>query len=190
MKLLLFQSSKMELRKRKQPEDTHGNSNTDNGVGDENHNSIQTDEYTNCTHGDLADYTCVECLYNRWRSQANFKKPPAPVKSDSVIVIDDDVPDQLHRVPVEKVTEKVNPSKPCEKASDNIPDHEESPSPKDTSDDIKSESENNIKESEEPDEPKVVEDKESVNPLEIISAVNWLEVFKYVGISIPVMNVQ
>ena len=97
----------MELRKRKQPEDTHGNSNTDNGVGDENHNSIQTDEYTNCTHGDLADYTCVECLYNRWRSQANFKKPPPPVKSDSVIVIDDDVPDQLHGVHMEKITEKV-----------------------------------------------------------------------------------
>merc|ERR1711978_246502 len=93
------QVDNMELKKRMMPaegvEKDKGNDITENGEGDENHNEIQVEEYNNCTHGDLADYTCVECLYNRWRSQANIKKPVN--KEDSVVVIDDDdAPGILH----------------------------------------------------------------------------------------------
>ena len=46
----------MELKKRMMPsegvEKEKGNCNTENGVGDENHNEIQVEEYNNCTHGD------------------------------------------------------------------------------------------------------------------------------------------
>ena len=98
----------MELRKKPSPAETLDNSNTANGVGDENHNEIQVEEYNNCTHGDLADYTCVECLYNRWRSQANIKKPvPQVSRMESIVIIDDDDKlDRLSRITIEKVTEK------------------------------------------------------------------------------------
>ena len=167
-----------------------GNDNTENGDGDENHNEIQVEEYNNCTHGDLADYTCVECLYNRWRSQANIKKPAH--LEDSVVIIDDEeIPGRLQGITIEKVAEKVNiTEKESAKVNDNanINDLNES---KDLKGD-KSEGDDDQESSEEEDKEggETEINEKVVNPVEIISSVNWLEVFKIAGISIPVINVE
>ena len=178
----------MELRKKVSPAETLDNSNTANGVGDENHNEIQVEEYNNCTHGDLADYTCVECLYNRWRSQANIKKPAPPVRMESIVIIDDDDKlDRLNRITIEKVTEKVNTEKiTIEKVTEKVKEKD----PKESRDineeksdrDVKDEVRNGV------NDDKVKE--EAVDPVEIINSVNWLEVFRFVGISIPVINIE
>lgn len=33
------------------------------------------DQYNNCVHGDPGDYLCVDCFYNRWRSEWDFLQP-------------------------------------------------------------------------------------------------------------------
>ena len=33
------------------------------------------DQYNNCMHGDPGDYLCVDCFYNRWRSEWDFLQP-------------------------------------------------------------------------------------------------------------------
>jgi len=173
----------MELRKKVSPAETLDNSNTANGVGDENHNEIQVEEYNNCTHGDLADYTCVECLYNRWRSQANIKKPVPPVRMESVVIIDDDDKlDRLQRITIEKVTEKVNTDKISDKTNEKEKDPKESRDINEEKSELKDEVRNGVNGDKVKEEP--------VDPVEIINSVNWLEVFRFVGISIPVINIE
>merc|ERR1719427_1494909 len=164
-----------------------GNDITENGEGDENHNEIQVEEYTNCTHGDLADYTCVECLYNRWRSQANIKKPVH--LEDSVVIIDDDeIPGRLQGITIEKVAEKVNTTEPeSEKVNgndnENINDLNESKDLKGDKSEGGNDHDSSDEEAKEEAETEINE--KLANPVEIISSVNWLEVFKIAGISIP-----
>eukprot|EP00092_Neocalanus_flemingeri_P012603 GFUD01013584.1.p1 GENE.GFUD01013584.1~~GFUD01013584.1.p1 ORF type:complete len:183 (+),score=47.25 GFUD01013584.1:170-718(+) len=166
----LPRNPKMELRKKKPASEVLDN--TANGIeeegGDVNHNDIQVEEYNNCTHGDLADYTCVECLYNRWRSQANFKKP----EPETVEVIDEDNVklEKLKSITIEKVTEK-------EPKVSKDTTREAKEEKNGVQDDMKDRVKEGVKE-------------ESVDPVEIINSVNWLEVFKYVGISIPVINIE
>ena len=186
--LSLIQDPKMELRKKPSPAETLDNSNTANGVGDENHNEIQVEEYNNCTHGDLADYTCVECLYNRWRSQANIKKPvPQVSRMESIVIIDDDDKlDRLSRITIEKVTEKVNTDKISDKTNEKVKEKD----PKESRDINEEKSEREVKDDVRNgvNGDKVKE--EAVDPVEIINSVNWLEVFRFVGISIPVINIE
>jgi len=194
--LHVSQVTTMELRKKPNPPETVDNSTTANGVGDENHNEIQQiEEYNNCTHGDLADYTCVECLYNKWRSQANLKKPVPPVRMESVVIIDDDDEDEkptdrLKNITIERVTEKVKTEKTfdADKAFDKLTENVtvETPESRDNNE------EKSVRDDKDSAEKEVKEDvkEEVVNPMEIINSVNWLEVFKFVGISIPVINIE
>merc|ERR1712034_307064 len=117
-------------------------------------------------------------------SQANIKKPVPPVRMESVVIIDDDKLDRLQRITIEKVTEKVN----TDKISDKTNEKEKEKDPKESRDinEEKSELKDEVRNGVNGDKVK----EEPVDPVEIINSVNWLEVFRFVGISIPVINIE
>ena len=173
-----FQNSKMELRK-KQLQAALDLDNATNGddVEDENHKAPSKLRNTTTAHTG-ADYTCVECLYNRWRSQANIKKPPPHKIMQTIEIFDDDVNlEKLQRITIERVAEKEPKEKETKKSNDFTEEQKEANKETNTETGEKDEFKDEVK-------------TEAVDPVEIINSVNWLEVFKFVGISIPVIEIE
>jgi len=61
------------------------------------------EQYDNCTHGDLTDYMCVDCTYNRWRCEWDFVRPRRVKKAKKTVTVKVNPTELMQAVNWEKV---------------------------------------------------------------------------------------